>query len=87
MLRYTSIGLPAMDDFNFCDLEMTLKSHPRSRSLRILNPCAMFLLVFISNYWSISHSLGAMDVQSFRYRHTTACTIGSRRGALGLDAI
>ncbi len=27
----TGDGLPAMDDFNFRDLEMTLKSHPQSK--------------------------------------------------------
>ena len=34
----TGDGLPAMGYFHFRDAE-TLKGHPRSKSLRILNPC------------------------------------------------
>ncbi len=35
--KATGDGLPAMNDFNFCDLEMTLKSHPRSKVMTHVN--------------------------------------------------
>ena len=67
--------------FAFVILKWPLKGHPRSRSLRIPSQILgiNFLLVFLSNYWSISDRLHTTDPQPFRYnRMTTTTMIGWR---------
>ena len=57
-----------MSDFNFRDLEMTPLEVIQGQGhcgFWILG--TEFLLVSLSNYGSISHRLGAMDVESFCY--------------------
>ena len=61
----TGNGLAAMGGFHFRDLEMTPLEVIQGQGqcgFRILG--TEFLLMSLSNYGSVSHRLGAMDVES-----------------------
>jgi len=56
----TGDGLPAMSDFNFRDLEMTLKSHPRSKVMTHLTKSAMGNMFCSRHLWPTGNGLAAM---------------------------
>ncbi len=62
----TDIGLHAMIDFNFSDLEMTLKSYPRLKSWRTVTTSTMKNICCYRHLWPTGNGLAALGDFYFR---------------------